>query len=910
MADNTFYTDVSERGGKIFLRYVENGVHKKEVIEYEPELYIKTNDEAKRCSKSMWDESLEKIIFTDKKAMNQFIENYKQVDGFSVYGMDKIGYQFIAKTFPGNLNVDTQYIRGAYIDIETYSGTMDADGNPIDGPFPQPETADYPISMLTMYTTHDKTYHVWATEEFNGRKLGTYKHDKSHPRVGHLNVVYHGFTNEYDMLCDFVNHFSRAEINYWSGWYIEGFDNPYMTNRIEKVCGETIKKKLSPWNIVIKDSIKNSWGGEDTVFDWMGCSMLDYKALFGKHAFMNPDNLKLETVAQMILGEGKVDYKDEGNLNTLYIRNFQKAVEYNVVDVDLVVGINNKMQLIDLTFTLAYLTKSNYQDTLATVKPWSSLSYSMLYDMNIQPKLKSIYQGDTSFAGGFVRDVTPGKRRWVVSCDLNSLYPHLIQQYNLGTETLIEPEDLPAEIRNMPYFTMDDLVNKRVDLSVLKKYNICMTANRQFFRRDKTSIFNTKTREIYNQRKDVKKEMLRIKQMKVDLEALMEKHGTPDQEAALDEFKRIIKSKDNLQHSLKILMNSLFGALGNKYFKEYFDIRVAEGITLSGQLSVIWVARKLDEYFNKLFKLGNVRYKVTHVSKPKPATTLEVLEGTNFAFYQDTDSCYLDMSMLVDKMFTKEQQENEVEKIVNFLDKLFNEKIEPFINSAYEELAEYMNAFEQRMFMKREVIATAAIWAAKKRYTMLVADSEGVRYWPNMDHKTTGLDAVKASYPRLCRDWMMEGYLIALKGTEDEIHTLVSEKREEYKKLAVAKIATPTGVNGLEKYIDANTVYVKGTPKQVKASLWHNHLIRKKGITGIPFIQSGDKILHVELKTPNPVGTDVIGFQGTLPEEFGLTKYVDYDSGFDKNFIDPLNNLIGVLNWNPEKVASASDWFS
>lgn len=908
---SNFYTTVDTRGNKVFLRYVEDGEHKSQIIEFQPELYIKTNDRSKADAMSMWDEPLEAVTFADHREMNKFIESYKDVDGFSVYGTESIMNQFVSKLFPGNISYDPTKIRGAVVDIETFSGDIDEEGNPIDGPFPDVETANYPINLITLYDTINQVYLVWGLEYFKGRKIGTYVHNPDHPRVGKLKVIYKGFEDEQTMLNHFVGVWNSRGYDYWSGWHIEGFDNPYLTKRIENVCGEATKKKLSPWNIVNKSSVTTGWGEEQTVYQFMGCQMLDYKALFEKHAFMNPDNMKLETVAQAVLGEGKIDYKDEGNLNTLYVRNYQKCVEYNIVDVNLIVQMNNKKRFFELTFTLAYLCKANYQDTLGTVRPWSSLTYSMLYDKGQRPKIKSVYEGDVQFGGGFVREIKGGRYRWVVSCDLNSLYPHLIQQYNLGAETIIEPEDLPAEVRNLPNFTLDDLVNKRVNLDVLKKHNICMTANRAFFRRGRKSIFNEKTRQIYDDRKKVKKEMLKLEQELVNLEALIEKQGkaTPEQEAKVAELEIGISSKDAHQHSLKILMNSLFGAIGNKWFKECFDIRVAEGITLSGKLSILWIARKLDEYLNKVLKTGEVAHKIHHTNRPAQ-TLLEVVSGKNYAIYQDTDSCYLDMSGLVDKMFTPDQQKNEVEKIVNFLDKLFAEKIEPFIDQCYKELAEYMNADDQRMFMKREVIATAAIWTAKKRYTMLVADSEGVRYFPKLYHKTVGLDAVKGSAPKHCREWMLEGYKIALDGTEDQLQTFCVDKKKEFLSLPIEKIATPTGINGLEKYYDPNTVFTKGTPKHVKAALWHNLMLKKLSLSGIPEIKSGDKILYVELKNGNPKGLEVIGFQGKLPEAFGMTKYVDYESNFDKSFLSPLDNLLKSINWSHTKQASVLDWFS
>lgn len=420
-----FYTNVDAKGSKIFLRYVEDGVHKSKVVDFSPELYIKTNDPSKVDAMSMHDEHLEAVVFQDSREMNKFIESYKDIDGFSVYGTESIMNQFVSKAYPGTVNYDAQKIKGSIVDIETFSGRVQLgdDGQliPIDGPFSDPETASCPINLITAHSNIGDMYFVWGLEYFDGHYIGTYNHNFEHPRVGGLKVVYRGFEDEYSMLQDFVEFWQNNAFNYWSGWNIEGYDNPYLTNRIEIVCGETAKKKLSPWNMVHKNTISNGWGKEVSVYDFVGCQMLDYKQLFEKHAFMNPDNLKLDTVARAILGEGKIEYKEEGNLNTLYVRNYQKCVEYNIVDVNLIVQMNNKKRFLELTFILAYLCKSNYRDTLGTVRPWSALTYSMLYDKGVRPKIKSVYQGDTQFGGGFVREMVGRRYRWVVSCDLNSL---------------------------------------------------------------------------------------------------------------------------------------------------------------------------------------------------------------------------------------------------------------------------------------------------------------------------------------------------------------------------------------------------------------------------------------------------------------------------------------------------------
>lgn len=289
---------------------------------------------------------------------------------------------------------------------------------------------------------------------------------------------------------------------------------------------------------------------------------------------------------------------------------------------------------------------------------------------------------------------------------------------------------------------------------------------------------------------------------------------------------------------------------------------------------------------------------------------IEVDEDHNF-FANDIlvhNSNYLNLAPLIDKFFTEEQQKNEQEKIINFIDKLFKEKVEPYIDKCFEELADYMNAYEQRMFMKREVIAPIGVWVAKKRYALMVADSEGVRTWPNMVLKITGLDAKKAEFPKFCREWMTECYEISMMQGEKELQERVKKAKKDFMALPVEQIAAPKGVNGLEKYSDPNTIYTKGTPKHVKAALNHNYLVRKLGLNILP-IQSGEKLLFVELKRPNPYNMEVIAFQKELPKEFGLHKYVDYESNYNKNFIEPLKNFIDTLNFSPEIRPSVLDWF-
>jgi len=892
-----FYTNVERRGQKIYLKYADKATGKRGKTEssFKPNLFIQTRNAEKAVAKDFWDRDLEKIEFENMKEMSEFIERYKGIGGYRIYGQRDPSFQFIDRYFPGKIDFDPNMIHGGIVDIEVFSGDIEVkeDGSygVIRGPFPDATNADYPISMLTIRHQHTGLYHVWGLETFKGHKIGTYVHNPDHDRVGKLSVIYKGFDDEKDMLADMVMWWQEQDFDYTSGWYYEEFDVPYLVNRTKKMLGATMSTKFSPWG-VIKERTINSPRGEVPTYEFMGSSILDMLNLFKKHAFMQPPNWKLNTVAMLVLGEEKISYDDEGSLNNLYVLNYQKSVEYNIIDVDLVYRLDKKMQFFLLTYILAYLTKSNYADTLGTVKPWSALATSKLNERGIQPELRGVSQAAKDIVGGFVKEVVPGFYRWVVSGDLNSLYPHLMQQYNLGVDTILEPHEVPQEVQDsIPNnFTIDDLVEKRIDLSVLKKYNITMTANRQFFRKDRMAIFNELTREIYTGRATVKKDMKKDEQELVNLLDYLKKNDAdakdhPDVLA----LETAIATKNNTQQAYKILMNGLYGAMANKYFTEYFDTRIAEGITTSGQLSIKWISRKANEYFNKVLGTTNVDYVVAN----------------------DTDSMYLTLAPLIDKLFPGEKQQGNENwhKVANFIDKLFKEKIEPYIDECYAELAEYMNAHDQRMFMKRETIAVSAIWAAKKRYVMYAIDVEGVRY-PTPKVKYTGVDAKRSTFPEKCREWMVECYEIALSGTEKELQARVKEIKAEYMKQTIMDIAGVTGVNNLEQFADANTVFVKGSPRHVKASLFHNKLIKDLGITRLKEIQSGDKILLVNLKKGAPQGIEAIAFQGDLPVEFGLHKYVDYQSTYEKTFLEPVMNLMHAINWSAEPRANVMDFFS
>jgi len=309
----------------------------------------------------------------------------------------------------------------------------------------------------------------------------------------------------------------------------------------------------------------------------------------------------------------------------------------------------------------------------------------------------------------------------------------------------------------------------------------------------------------------------------------------------------------------------------------YYRLANAEAITLSGQVSIRWIENKMNAYLNSLLQSQDIDYVIA----------------------SDTDSIYLNLGPLVDKFFSNKSSDKA--RIVALLDKICQDKLEPFIDSSYEELAAYVSAYDQKMIMKRENIADRGIWTAKKRYILNVWDSEGVRYKePKM--KIMGLETARSSVPQYFRDKLYAAFKIIVGKTNDELISFIDEVRAETRKQPYETIAFPRGVNGLAKYSHPTQIYGKGTPIHVRGSLLYNHYIKKHKVQHkYPFIQEGEKIKYMYLKTPNPLHEDAISFFGDLPSEFGVEKYVNYQKQFEKCFLDPLKNVLNCVGWEHNK---------
>jgi len=627
-----------------------------------------------------------------------------------------------------------------------------------------------------------------------------------------------------------------------------------LVNRIRNILNETWVKKLSPWGFVKEQKIFGMGGREVQTYEIYGVSEIDYMDAYKKFTYTNQESYRLDHIAYVELEETKLDYSEVSTLHELYKKDFQKFIEYNIQDVLLVDRLEKKMKLLEMIISLAYLSKCNYTDVFAQTRMWDCIIYNhLLREKVVIPQKKRERKGDM-YEGAYVKAPQKGRHKWIVSFDLNSLYPHLIMQYNISPETILGTwqDDIGVE----------GLLNKEFDTSIWKEKNITVTPNGSVYRRDKQGFLPKLMESMYNDRVKYKKLLL-----------AEQKRGRNADPNKLSQYY-------NYQQNLKIALNSAYGALGNQWFR-YYDERNAEAVSVAGQLSVQWAENAVNNYLNTTLSTGNKDYIVA----------------------MDTDSLYVCLDSLVTKVGITDN-----EKIINFLDKSC-ERIEEVIEKSYDELAEYVNAYQQKMKMTREVIADTGIWTAKKHYILNVHDSEGVRYEePKL--KIVGIEAIKSSTPQACRESLKAIFNIIISGTEDDVICYIEEFKTKFFGLNMENVAFPRSVNGLKKYKDSSTIYKKSTPIHVKGSLIYNHMLRTKKLTKkYPVIQEGEKVKFVYLKDPNPAGDKVISVLNSLPKEFELEKYIDYDTQFSKAFVEPLKGVLDVIGWDTERRASLNEFF-
>jgi len=827
----SFYTNVQLVGDNIHYIGYEDGQRIQRKFKFSPTLFVVTKKQTRW--KTLDGRYAKPVRFESVREARQFIDQYKEVPNFEVHGYDRYLYQFISQEFPDEVDYDFKGMKIMSLDIEVAC----------ENGFPNVKECAEEMLSITVQDYQTRKLKVFGTRP--------YKNTRDDVEF---------------ILCDGEQHLLRCFLDYWiqnfpdilTGWNVDGYDVPYICGRLERLFGEKEMKLMSPWGHVKREEIEVK-GREQIFYRMSGISVIDYLDLYKKFTYTNQESYRLDHIAFVELGQRKVDHNEFENFKDFYTKDWQKFIDYNIVDVELVSRLEEKMKLIELAVALAYDAKVNMQDVYYQVRMWDTLIYNFLNKKGIVVPPGKRSDKDEKYAGAYVKEPIAGRYNWVVSFDLNSLYPHLIMQYNISPETLVE--------KRHPSATVNGILSQKVE--VPKEF--CLCANGAMYRKDIHGFLPEMMKKIYDERVQSKKLMILAKQ---------EYEKTPTKE-----LEKSISKYNNIQMARKIQLNSAYGAIGNQYFR-YYNIINAEAITLSGQVSIRWIEHKMNAYLNNILKT----------------------EKKDYVIASDTDSIYLNLGNLVEKVF--EGRETNDSSIVSFLNKVCEMELEKYISSSYEALATYVNAYEQKMIMKRENIASTGIWTAKKRYMLNVWDSEGVRYHePKL--KMMGIEAVKSSTPMPCRNAIKDAIKIMMDGTEDDLVSYIDSFRKTFENLPPEDIAFPRSVNGLRKYKASTTVYSKGTPLHVRGTLLYNfHIEKKKLEYKYPLVQEGEKIKYLHLRRPNKINENVISFLNTFPKELGLEGQIDRDAQFKKSFLDPLQIITSVIGWETERKATLDFLFA
>jgi len=873
MTSTKYYTNVFRNGNFVFVREVNKGQRRKFKTEYKPTLYVTSPKESKFRSPDGG--YVEPIQPGTMQECYRFIEKYKNVDGFHVFGNTQYEYSFLAEEYPGEIEYQLSDMVICNIDIEVASK----------GGFAKPDDPWQEVTAITLKNSKDGVFHVFACKWF----------ENTLPEVKYYNC-----DDEVDMLEQFIKLWVSIEPDIVTGWNVRLYDIPYLVNRITRVVSEESAFKLSPWGH-IKENTVNIFNKPHQVYDIAGVNVIDYLLIYRKNVLKPRESYRLDYIAQVELGERKVDYGEYGSLQGLFEGNFQKYVEYNIHDVRLVDRLDAKLKLIELQLIVAYDAKVNFSDVLSQVRVWDMKIANHLLANGVTVPQKEHIDKDTQFVGAFVMKPQVGLHEWVASFDVVSLYPTIMRTLNMGIETKIPDHKLTQTMKDYQAIVGKELIvevadddagksgagTKVVNIDVVLDNlsearidefigdDVTVATNAAFYRREPQSFYSVMIEALFNNRVIYKK---KAKEAGLELHTCTD----PARQAIL---KDQISNFDLKQKATKIQLNSLYGAMGNQYFR-FFDVQNAEAVTSTGQFIIQYVGQGLDSYLNKALKTKNKRYVI----------------------YSDTDSVYVTLAGFVKKY----HPHGDVMEKCAFVDKICKEAIQLEINRLFAVITDqYLNGVGDYLQMNREVIGDKGIWTAKKRYLINVRDEEGKRYpIDKPELKVLGVEIAKATIPKFSREAMKEAIHIVMDKDQETLYTFIAETKKNFVKQAIEDVSFPRSVNNLEKYANEENIFGKGTPGHTKGALLYNALLKRMGLADTyPPINGGEKIRFCHLIEPNPYGVPVIAFPVTIPLEFGLDPYIDWEKQWTKAFIEPIKLILNAIKWDTVKRACIDSMF-
>jgi DNA polymerase elongation subunit (family B) len=866
-----YYTNVYRAGNFLYVREVKDGRRRKFKVDYKPTLYTTTTKKSNlRAPDGTFVEPINPGTMQD---CYQFMQKYKGVANFRIYGNTAYEYAYINETYPTHIDYKWNELVIANLDIEVESKNG----------FSEAKDANNEVIAITIKNSVDGIFHVFACQPFDEATYNQEHKDTT--------IVYYHCEDEIDLLQKFLDLWETIEPDIVTGWNIRLYDIPYLINRISRIMSGDDAKRMSPWG-QIRESTVNIFGNPEVVYDVAGLSVLDYLLIYRKNVLEPRESYRLDYIAEVELKERKLDYSEHSSLQALYENDFKKFIEYNIHDVRLVDRIDAKRKLIELQLIVAYHAHVNFVDVLSQVRTWDTLICNKLLASGIVVPQRPDVDKDTQFTGAFVMKPIVGMHEWIASFDVQSLYPTIMRTLNMGMETKLDLKQLTPEMRRyMSYINSNlmvaddegklnvnpDTITTGITDDLIQHFydeDVAVGANAVFYRREPKSFYSVMIEELFNNRLDYKD---KLKKAKKELSECTDATRKAELETEVSIW-------DLKQHATKIMLNSLYGACGNQYFR-FFDVKNAEAVTTTGQFIIQYVARGIDAYLNK--KMG--------FNPPQ-----------KFVIYSDTDSVYVSLKTIVDKYCAN----GDTMKKVEFVDDLCKNAIQKEINRLFRLLTErYLNGVGDYLLMNREVIGDKGIWTAKKRYIVNVRDKEGIRK-PKAELKYMGVEIKKTTVPKFCRDAMEEAVRIVMEKDQETLFQFVADTKVKFRQQKIENVSFPRGVNGLVKYGDPVTVFTKGTPFHVKGVLTYNHLIDKLGLEAkYPKIKDGEKMKFFHLREPNPANVNAMAFLTAMPSEFGLDDYIDWDLQWEKSFIEPLMLILNAIKWDTQPRASLADVF-
>lgn len=839
----SFYTNVRRVGNSILVRGYENSVPFDRKIEYQPHLFVPLKDGGESEYHVFKTKTpVRKKDFESISAFDDFVETYKDVPNFQMFGCSNIIRQFLTSYFPGEIKWSFDLAKVWFFDIETCANHG----------FPEASVADQEMLLITMIEKTEQKMYVWTRRPISpdNEIFKTFK-----------SVEVRLFENEREFLIDFSMFMRTTRIDILTGWNSESFDIPYIVNRIKRVLGDNFVKLLSPWKIVKSRVVKPDNFDPYETYDIGGITHLDALDLYKKFNPGSQESFALDNIAYVELGKRKVAIPVETFKESYQPEHWEQFVLYCCIDTYLVYEIDYKMQHTSLAMQLGFMAKCPFIDVISAMRLWESIIYNYFHERNIVEEFLKPRNHKEKIVGAYVLEPVPGKYGTTFSIDAAQLYPSMMMQHNISPETLLRMIDGVSIDRIMAGEISDEFDPETE----------CLSANGLVTTKSFRGFIPELVDMMGNLRKSAKKEMLRINQQIEDLKAL---NSDSTEIAILD---NMAKGLDVKQKGLKVASNSLYGATALPYFR-YYDPRLAEAITSTGQVMLKTCMNVINTTLNKIAKTS----------------------GIDYVLAADTDSNYVLIEPILNMLLKSKNLEKTAENIVDVVEAFVQKGIQPLLDKKFDVLLSKLGAYEKQIFFKLENIGTSILITGKKRYAFDILYSEGVRY-KEPKIKVTGLEIVRSTTPKMVRGYLKEALTICMRGTESEVQSYISGIKSKFRTHEYQDISFSSSGNGLSTYSSNSSIYAKGTPIHVRGALLHNHHLNRLGLKEkYSLINEGEKLKFVALKLPNPIMENVISFIGKIPIEMDLVKYVDKDIQYQKAFLKPITGILDVIGWEPE----------